>query len=58
MMRASTALMSGWRKGPGISPTRKSIGELRAAIRDARHKAGGFARMPLKCLQQEANVLR
>ena len=57
MMRASTALMSGWRKGPGISPTRKNIGALRAAIRDARHKAGRFSRMSLKCLQQRTNIL-
>jgi len=58
MMRASTALMSGWRKGPGISPTRKNIGALRAAIRDARHNAGGFKLKTLKCLQQRANILR
>src|SRR5262245_34246163 len=50
MMRASTALVSGWRKGPGISPTGKHIRALPRRGRDTDHSCRIFAGMRSKCL--------
>ena len=57
MMRASTALMSGWRKGPGISPTGKHIRARRSAHRDARHSCRIFAGMRSNVFRQKRKIV-
>src|SRR5262245_17986589 len=56
MMRASTALMSGWRKGPGISPTGKDIGWFVSAGRDARHSCRIFADVRSKAFREKRKI--
>ena len=56
MMRASTALMSGWRKGPGISPTGKHIRARRSARRDARHSCRIFAGMRSNMFREKRKI--
>jgi hypothetical protein len=56
MMRASTALMSGWRKGPGISPTGKHIRAFDSAGRDAHHSCRIFAGMRSKAFSEKRKI--
>jgi hypothetical protein len=56
MMRASTALMSGWRKGPGISPTGKYIRALPRPCRDVHHSCRIFAGMRSKAFREKRKI--
>jgi hypothetical protein len=56
VMRASTALMSSWRKGPGISPTGKDIGSFDSAGRDVRHSCRIFADMRSNMLNEKRKI--
>ena len=56
MMRASTALMSGWRQGPGISPTGKHIGSFDSAGRDVCHSCRIFAGMRSNVLNEKRKI--